>query len=108
MLNLDDFLDEVATSIVEELRTKDYETLSLEAQTLLRAYNKNGFNAYDFQNENNLLLKHILFRENIRYDDKIEAYDNFNFLEKISVLSKKSDISNILERTKNEKIKIAI
>lgn len=108
MLNLGDFLDEVATSIVEELKTKDYKTLSLEAQTLLRAYSKNGFNAYDFQNENNLLLKHILFREEIRYDDKIEAYDNFNFLEKTSVLSKKSDISNILERTKNKKIKIAI
>lgn len=95
-MSLEDFLNEVAKAIVKQLKTRDYNSLSLEAQTLLDAYSENNFSAFNFQEESKLLLKHILFREEIEEDIYISIYDNAEFLEEISTLSKNTKMKEIL------------
>lgn len=95
-MSLEDFLNEVAKVIVSELKDKDFNSLSLEAQMLLVAYKQDKFSAYDFQEKHNLLLKHILFREQISEDEFIKLYDDERFLEEISTLSKNSNLKEIL------------
>lgn len=63
---------------------------------MLDAYREDNFSAYRFQEESKLLLKHILFREEIAEDIYIAIYDNAEFLEEISSLSKNSSIREIL------------
>ena len=95
-MSLEDFLNEVAKVIVSELKDKDFNSLSLEAQMLLIAYKQDKFSAYDFQEKHNLLLKHILFREQISEDEFVKLYDDERFLEEISTLSKNSSLKEIL------------
>lgn len=95
-MSLEDFLNEVAKVIVSELKDKDFNSLSLEAQMLLITYKQDKFSAYDFQEKHNILLKHILFREQISEDEFIKLYDDERFLEEISTLSKNSNLKEIL------------
>ncbi|ULO02938.1 hypothetical protein [Campylobacter sp. RM12651] len=95
-INLEDFLNEVARVIVSELKDKDFYNLSLEAQMLLIAYKQDNFSAYDFQEKHKLLLKHILFREQISEDEFVKLYDDEMFLEEISTLSKNTNLKEIL------------
>ncbi|MBT0883502.1 hypothetical protein [Campylobacter sp. 2018MI13] len=95
-MSLEDFLNEVARVIINKLKDKDFNSLSLEAQMLLIAYKQDNFSAYDFQEKHNLLLKHILFREQIPKDEFIKLYDDEMFLEEISTLSKNYKLKEIL------------
>lgn len=95
-MSLEDFLNEVAKVIVSELKDKDFNSLSLEAQMLLIAYKQDKFSAYDFQEKHNLFLKHILLREQISEDEFIKLYNDERFLEEISTLSKNSNLKEIL------------
>ncbi|MBZ7976692.1 hypothetical protein [Campylobacter sp. RM12637] len=95
-MSLEDFLNEVARVMVSELNDKDFNNLSLEAQTLVIAYRQDNFSAYEFQEKHNLLLKHILFREQISEDEFVKLYDDEMFLEEISTLSKNTNLKEIL------------
>ncbi|ULO03780.1 hypothetical protein [Campylobacter sp. RM12651] len=91
-MKLNEFLNTISKEIAKELNGKQYNTLSLEAQIFLEEYRKENFDAYDFQKNNNMLLKHILLREDIKYNELLAIYDDENLLNAISDLDKNTNV----------------